>query len=182
MAAEGITRRLQDILFADGKLNVFAVLDGASIPELRDRLYTCEPDHWCLYRGKLEPDMAEVAPYLVALRKRQDAFTKWLLTEGWGNHWGIFAVSSVDLRKLRQHFRRFLMVQDPEGKSVYFRYYDPRVLRIYLPTCNAEDVGVLFGPVAWYAFEAEDPATLVRCRPADGDVQREEINLTEGLT
>lgn len=180
MAGEALTRELQEVLFADAKLNVFAVLDGASIPELVGKLHTYEPDHWCLYRGKLDPDMAEVAPYLVSLRKREDVFTRWVLDEGWGRHWGVFALSGTDLRKLRQHFRRFLMVENQEGKSVYFRYYDPRVLRVFLPTCNAEETSVLFGPVAWYALEAEDPGTLLRFRPGDDGVKREKVRLTRG--
>ena len=44
----------------------------------------------CLYRGELQPDMAEVAPYLVKL-DRDAPFTDWVLDRGWGNHWGVFA-------------------------------------------------------------------------------------------
>src|SRR5690242_19385970 len=80
-------------------LNTYAVLDGASIPELLEHLYgEVRPEFVSLYRGELTPDMAEVAPYLVQL-KPGHPFTDWLLTEGWGKHWGIFALSSADLTK-----------------------------------------------------------------------------------
>jgi hypothetical protein len=62
-------------------------------------------------------------------------------------HWGIFLTSRADLRSLRNHFRRFLMVLDPDGRKLYFRYYDPRVLRVYLPTCNAEEREIVYGDV-----------------------------------
>ena len=51
------------------------------------------------------------------------------------------------LEELRRHFRKFLKVEDPKGKSLIFRYYDPRVLRVYLPTCNAMELQTVFGPV-----------------------------------
>ena len=98
--------------------------------------------------------MREVAPYLVRLH-RDAPFTRWVLSEGWGQRWGIFAVATEGVRMLRRHFRTLVMVYGPDGKPMYFRYYDPRVLRTYLPTCNAEEASIVFGPVRWYL--AEDP-------------------------
>ncbi|MCK7510898.1 MAG: DUF4123 domain-containing protein [Desulfobacterales bacterium] len=73
-------------------MHVYAVLDGASIKSLGPKLYNLRPEHVCLYRGRLEPDMAEVAPYLVRL-EQDSAFAQWVLGDGWGKHWGIFAVT-----------------------------------------------------------------------------------------
>ena len=129
----------------DEGVTTFALLDGASAPGLLDHLYgSPRPEFTCLYRGELKPDMAEVAPYLVRL-KPDTPFTDWLLAEGWGKHWGIFLTSQADLAALRKHFRTFTIVKDPDGKMLYFRYYDPRVLRVYLPTCNAQEIATVFG-------------------------------------
>jgi len=46
---------------------------------------------------------------------------------------------------MRQHFRRFITVHDESGKPLLFRYYDPRVLRTFLPTCNAKELAEIFG-------------------------------------
>ncbi|MBM3794523.1 MAG: DUF4123 domain-containing protein [Acidobacteria bacterium] len=147
-------------IFADG-LRSYAVLDGASIPELRQLLYDHRPEHECLYLGELAQDIQQVAPYLVELEP--DApFTSLLLERGWGKHWGIFAQSAEGIRALRQHFRRFLTVYDPQGKAMLFRYYDPRVLRTYLPTCNADELGQLFGPVTGFLAEGESLRELLR--------------------
>ncbi len=156
-------------LFQEPEGNVYAVLDGASVPDLPQVLWEQEPEHVCLYRGELEPDMAEVAPYLVRLGP-ESPFTDWVIGQGWGNHWGIFAVTSVDvtLYMMRQHFRKFLMVLDPKGKRIYFRYYDPRVLRVYLPTCNAEEVKIVVGPIACFILEDENPSVLLRLSSAGG--------------
>jgi len=141
-------------LFGDHELKTYAVLDGASIPDLLEHLKTDAPDHFCLYRGELSAELAEAAPYLVELQP-DTPFTEWVLSEGWGNHWGIFALSAADLREMRKHFRTFLIVKDPGGKQLYFRYYDPRVLLVFLPTCNAGQRKSLFGPIRKYVLEDE---------------------------
>lgn len=156
-----------DYIFAERDANVYAILDGASIDDLLDKLYHYLPEFVCLYRGELQPDVAEVAPYLMRLT-RESAFTDWLLDRGWGNHWGIFAISRENLDALRKHFRRFLRVQDSKGQPMLFRYYDPRVLRVYLPTCDPKELETVFGPVMHYITENESPHDLVRFQCAKG--------------
>lgn len=155
MADEKTVQSLKFQLFSERGAKVFAILDGASVPSLLQDLASFDPEQICLYRGELEPDMAEVAPYLVMLERDAD-FTKWVLGKGWGEHWGIFGITQADLPTLRKHFRKFLMVYDESGQSLYFRYYDPRVLRVYLPTCNAAELKTIFGPVVSYLVEDED--------------------------
>jgi hypothetical protein len=166
-------------LFGEPGLGVFAVLDGASVPGLVEKLHALKPEHVCLYRGELEPDMAEVAPYLVRLEDRSE-MTGWVLEQGWGKHWGVFALSQADLRALRQHFRRFLVVHDEAGKPMYFRFYDPRVLRKYLPTCDQEQLAAIFGPVASYLAEGEEPSALLSFRVKSGALAADEKELAAG--
>ncbi len=156
-------------LFGEEGCQVFAVLDGASVPDLLDQLDECQPEHQCLYRGELKPDIAEVAPYLVRLEAGTE-FTELVLEQGWGHHWGIFALAQADFREMRRHLRTLLMVYDPNGKPLLFRYYDPRVLRAYLPTCNAQELKTVFGPIAGYLAEDEDPATLLRFQVSAGQL------------
>src|SRR5690242_10807589 len=80
---------IREKLYREDGGAIYALLDGASVPELRQKLADHEPEHICLYRGDLEPDMAEVAPYMVKL-DNESPFTDWVLDRGWGNHWGIF--------------------------------------------------------------------------------------------
>src|SRR5262244_3899307 len=109
MRAKDLNDAVHQYLFTDEDTNVFAALDGASVPDLLDKLYGLLPKFECLFRGELEPDVAEVAPYLVQLEPTCE-FTKWIVTHGWGQHWGIFAVSSADFRALLGHFRNLLTV------------------------------------------------------------------------
>jgi hypothetical protein len=171
---------LNQYLFGEEDAEAFAVLDGASVPELLDRLDELQPEHECLYMGELKPDLAEVAPYLIRL-ERGSEFAAWVLEQGWGHHWGIFALSQASLRELRRHFRTFLKVYDPNGKPLLFRYYDPRVLRVYLPTCNAGELKTIFGPVVSYVLEGENPATLLRFQVRAGSLvqQKKQVALKE---
>jgi hypothetical protein len=165
-------------LFADPGTKVYAVLDGASVAGLIGKLYQWRPKYECLYRGELAPDLAEVAPYLVHLESETE-FCDWVLNQGWGNHWGIFALSVGDLFTLRQHFRRFLTVHDSTGKPLLFRYYDPRVMRTYLPTCNPQEVTAIFGPVSLFMMESEDPGVLLAYGYKSGSLVAKKKQLSE---
>ena len=175
-----VTQSLVKYLFSQPETNVYAVLDGASVPELPQILWEHEPENICLYRGKLEPDMAAVAPYLVKL-EYDHPFTKLICEQGWGNHWGIFVLTpaEVNIRDMRKHFRRFLMVYSPENKLIYFRYYDPRVLRVYLPTCNTEEIKIVFGPISSYIAEDEDSSVLLRFTPDGEKVIAEKVTFEQ---
>ena len=172
MANENLIPTLEKLLFAEADMRVYAVLDGASMPGLRSSLFTHEPEFVCLYRGELQPDMAEVAPYLVRLDPDTD-FPWWLLAKGWGKHWGILAQSRADIRTLRRHFRTFLIVYDSTGKPLYFRWYDPRVLSVYLPTCDAAELARVFGPVEAYVIESSETHQPLRLRHSAGALQTE---------
>lgn len=176
MATENIVLAVKQRLFADQNTQVFTILDGASIPDLRMSLHQHQPEHICLYRGELADDIAEVAPYLVQLEKEAE-FTNWVFTQGWGEHWGIFALTNEPLVEMRQHFRRFLTVSGPDHKPLIFRYYDPRVLRVYLLTCNAEELKTIFGPVSSFLCEDDDPTMALRFRSASGALRQEKLKL-----
>ena len=173
---EALQEKLKRQLFASPSLKAYAVLDGASNPALLDHLYATErPEFVCLFRGDLEPDMAECAPYLVKL-ERGSAFTEWVTGQCWGNHWGIFAVATADLRDMRQHLRKFNMVYDPEAKEpLYFRYYDPRVIVDFLGISDPEQSVAFFGPVRAFFGETDAGAILTRYELHGEKVQADPI-------
>ncbi len=168
-------QKLKEYLFSkDAK--VYAVLDGATVPDLLLKFDEMRPPYICLYRGELAPDLAEVAPYLIDL-KIDTPFTNWVLKECRGRHWGIFAHSVYSITSIRKHFRSFLTVYDEAGNPMLFRYYDPRVLTKYLPTCDAAELKILFGRVNAYFAESEDASNLFRFRFADEKLQQQKLSL-----
>ena len=155
----------------------FALLDAARNEQIYPALLTADCNWASLYRGDAAARMAEVAPYLVEL-DRDSLFTPWLLREAWGKSWGIFLAATTGLEILRNHFRKFVMVQVPDGRSVYFRFYDPRVLRAYLPTCTPEELIAIFGPVQRYAMENEDSELLLTFEQTDGILLKGRVGQT----
>ena len=164
-------------LFKDG-LTTYAILDGAQAPDLRQNLHASGLEFICLYRGEIPDDLAQVAPYLVAL-KREHNFTAWILERGWGHSWGIFAraEAAIAMPEIRKHFRKFLLVEFPDRKPRYFRYYDPRVLNNYLPTCNQDEVRTLLGPLNDYIAESLEPGVATRYSAARGLLCIENLRL-----
>lgn len=152
--------QLHEHLFSEQDTLVYVIMDGASIPNLLPSLESYEAEHVCLFRGELEPELAQTAPYLVLMTPKT-ALTNWILS-GFGRHWGIFAVTRSSIMEMRKHFRKFIMVYDLEGRPLYFRYYDPRVFRTYLPNCNSEKTQTLFGPVITYFMEGEENGSFLR--------------------
>jgi hypothetical protein len=170
---------LKDILFpATPGQWTFTVLDGAALPELRGILQQMKPEHACLYRGALPDDIAQVAPYLVRLQTRHK-FTRWVLEEVWGKHCGIFGLVSDDitLTILRRHFRRFTKVKSEDGRTLLFRFYDPRVWSPYIVTCNPEELEFVFGPVAKILCEDKNGLDVLQCSRAAGKLIEEHITL-----
>ncbi len=147
---------LHSQLFNSG-YNVYSVIDGANAPVLLGKLAKYEPKHTCLFRGELSIEMAEVAPYMVKLEPDHD-FTNWLLEYAMESPCCIFAQTDKDFLALRKHFRSFLRVESPEGETLHFRYYDPRVLSVYLPSCEEEENAVLYADVIkqYLVFNHED--------------------------
>jgi hypothetical protein len=156
--------RLRDVLWppdATGRGgDVYALLDAARDPRIYTTLRRSLVDYHCLYAGAIPRELAEVAPYLVPLA-RNSPVTAELLGLGWGDAWGILVQSSAFLPDLRKHFRRFLRVQDESGMGLIFRFYDPRVLRAYLPTADDETIRQFFGPVERFFVEGRTAETLV---------------------
>lgn len=156
--------------------HLFVILDGARNSGLYTAIQQSECEFECLYRGELDPDLAAVAPYLVRL-ERDKPFVNWLIDKGWGDSWGVFLHSTVAFRDLKRHLRKFLMVYDADAKPLYFRYYDPRVLRIYLPTCTSEELATVFGPIHSFLLEDSDPNILLHFISAAGKLEVQKISL-----
>ena len=156
---------LEKYLFRSGTYT-YAVLDGASVIDLPQKLFEGDSENTCLYRGELSDELIHVAPYLVRMIPGSK-ITDWLLTESWGKHWGIFAQSEVSFATIKRHFRALLTVNNEDGNPMLFRYYDPRVLVPYVLTCALDELNIIFGPVKYYFAESFDRSELSRMHIAN---------------
>ncbi|EKK5571636.1 DUF4123 domain-containing protein [Morganella morganii] len=121
----------------------YAVIDAASEPDVFSLLDEYNPPACCLYSEPLQPEMADLAPYLVEV---SDDVRKWLDTRQ--TPWGIYLYSAVAMRELRHHLRKFTMVIIPgQEKPVFWRFYDPRNIREILATFDDWRLHTFLGPV-----------------------------------
>jgi hypothetical protein len=139
--------------------SVWAVLDGARDERIYPALRRSGLDYLCLFSGRMSPAVEAAAPYLVEIAPGYK-FTPRLIEMSWGRSWGVY-LRIADASTLRPHLRRFLRVRDEAGRILLFRYYDPRVLRVYLPTCRKDELQTVFGPVSSYLLESEDGDSLI---------------------
>jgi pSer/pThr/pTyr-binding forkhead associated (FHA) protein len=154
---------------------LFAILDAARDPIIYARLLECPERHQSLYEGIEGETLALVAPYLVALPP-ESPFLVRLIEEGWGKSWGVYLTSDRPFVELRKHLRRFLTVTK-EGKELLFRFYDPRVLRPFLPGCSAEELEKYFGATRSFLVEGADPEVLLRFEREAGRLKVREVPL-----
>jgi hypothetical protein len=152
--------QIQDLLFTDPEQYVYAVIDGAACPELRFKIYDWEPVSSCLWSGELEPDLEEVAPYMVLL-ERDSQFTEWLITESWGQNWNIFVQSPLEPKAFRKQIRKLLLVRSPNGKNLAFRFYDPRVLSIIAPLLDFNQIEEIFKDISYLTLQTTDNKNLL---------------------
>lgn len=148
----------------------YFVLDGARVAADLNEFISREPKHVCLYRGLAAHDLASVAPYLFEFDARND-FGEWLLARGRGRSWGIFIAAAVGIEVVRLHLRKFLFVHKESGEKLYFRYYDPRVLRVILPTFDAAQLREFFGPIRSFIVEDADSGFAFRFSIKNGVLQ-----------
>lgn len=140
---------------------VYAVLDGARDPRISHRVASYFDWKACLYEGNLTRELEQAAPHLLHVFC-DDRFCRQLYEDGWGQSWGVFVMTSTSRNSLRSQFRKYMVVRGPTGARLIFRWYDPRVLREYLPTCNVEELRTVFGPIEAFIVEGRDPDTLHR--------------------
>jgi hypothetical protein len=137
---------------------VHMLVDGARDAAIAPLIRYGKLDFDCLFAEPLTPRLRAAAPYLVHLAAAS-AQSREMLRRCAGEHWGILvsAPSHVTTRQLRLHFKKLLWVHDEQGRKLNFRFYDPRVLSIFLPTCTQEERNIFFGPAEeLYCLEGEE--------------------------
>lgn len=155
----------------------YIVLDAARVGERMDAIRKLSPEAISLYKGTAGEELDAVAPFLLRCAPGSK-INQLLFAEGWGKSWGILLAAGATLAAVEHHLRHFLVVEDATRRKLYFRYYDPRVLRVFLPTCSAAQLKQLFGPVRRFIVEDEDPTKALMYRLDGTDLKKEIIDLT----
>jgi hypothetical protein len=159
---------------------IYAVLDGARDRRIGGWVSDTRAPAWCLWRGKLPAVVERVAPFLLRLERGRE-YTDRLFSVGWDSAWGILLAGDVPSRELRRHLRRFLRVRTEQGRIMTFRYYDPRVLRIFLPVLSGTEAAEFFGPIEAFAAAGESPDVFHVFRRNGSGVEDRAISSVAGV-
>ena len=140
--------------------SVFAIMDGARDRSISGLLRESGFRHQSLYEGAEGEELAPFGPYLAQIRGSAESIRRWL-DQALGRSFGVHLFCDQPFELVRRHLRRFLIVQLEDGRRVYFRFYDPRVLRAFLPGCTHEEWIQFFGPIETYVVESAGPDDLL---------------------
>ena len=155
---------------------LFAILDAARDVRILGLLIHHKEKCQSLYEGPEGAKLAQVAPYLVRLTP-DSKLLEALVKEGWGKSWGVYLTCAGELMEVRRHLRHFLQAKLPDGEQVYFRFYDPRVMRVFLPTCIPEEATQFFGSIKRFVMEGEEPDQLLEFTTIGRGAEKRELLL-----
>ena len=142
---------------------VFMLVDAARSPPIYPRLEAIAAfgRAQSLYQGDIGAGLGHVLPWLVRL-DRTPGPAAWFVEAGFGEAWGTFVIADLPFEDARRHLRKFNLVTGPDGASMVFRFFDPRVLRVFLPTCTPAELARFFGPLKGFLAESESGDALLR--------------------
>lgn len=142
---------------------LYAILDLAADAALNAHVQRLEPDGAaCLFEGRLDPRVKAVSPHVVELAPA-DPLSKLWRGQGWGRSWGVLVSSTASLPAVRRRLRHFTLARLPDGTGpVLFRFWDPRVFRVYLPLVEPHELGGWFTDIDRWIVETEDGAGSLR--------------------
>lgn len=151
------------------RCTLYAVYDGAREPiEMYRALVASGLPQSCLFGDAVLSPLLEAAPWCVHLSANPGVGRE-LLLAFWSKQAGIFvsADAGTELRAMRKHLKRLLQVKLPTGEKVLFRFYDPRVLRVFAPTCDEEQTQQMLGQNQSLWCESEDGDSILQYDAGD---------------
>ena len=124
-----------------------------------------------LHGGSPDAAAEESGPYIVQVG-RYSLLLQTLVDEGWGKGWASYLISDASFGEVCQHFSRFYEVQIEAGE-VYFRFYDPAVLRAFLDAGSPEELRTFFAPVSEWVLETAAADEMLRVHISGGSITAE---------
>jgi len=144
---------------SDGE--IFAVVDTARDPAIIELLRKNGELVEELYTGPRGERLTSATPHIASVR-RGSRLLRRLVRHGWGKGWGMYVLSDRPFASIRDHLRGLLVIPTGAGEGLSFRFFDPSILRSFLPSLSPEQARCFFGPVASIALEAQGSRLILR--------------------
>ncbi|WP_421404864.1 DUF4123 domain-containing protein [Agrobacterium fabrum] len=160
---------------------LYAVVDASRAPmTIPPALQAMTDKVACLYRGNALEEFGDDTAWVAEIRS-DESVLNWLIDNGFGKRWSVFLQTSHALEDVVRHLRKFTVVRDSEGTTHFFRYYDPRTLRQYLPVLTPEQAAVFFRGIECFYCENDLKAgELLKFCFEGGTVRRHIVLPAEG--
>ena len=102
-----------------------------------------------LFEGERVEELANVAPYLIEFTQRDNPLLIQLVQQGWQHHWAIYFSYPNGFEAAGDKLRRNLPIKAKDEIGL-FRFYDPRVFNLFIPSFDAKQCREFFGAVSHY--------------------------------
>lgn len=135
----------------------YALIDACLEELVPDKMTELGENAACLYKGEPAQQFRHVAPYLARV---DHALLDWIVKHIWEPPSWLLLVADTTFADLRKHFRKFVIAIAPSGEEMLFRFYDPRVLPVYLDACTGDEAARFFGPVKIFLCAGDGPGEL----------------------
>lgn len=147
---------------------IFAVLDrsaaGAFLDEMREA-------------GGAVEILSETTGACLASVDVTTLIAEQLAAYGWGHGWGVYLTSRQQIAIVRNHLRRFQTLLTPDGAEFQFRFFNPALLRSFLPTLSAGEAKTLFGPMSAILAEGVSADELMLFMPGPSGILEKTLPL-----
>lgn len=139
---------------------LYALVDAARSDQVLPKLASGQCNYQSLFVGTEKEPLFSAGPFILSPSKDRSLF-EWFATEAWGKSMVLFFTSQAPYDQLLHHLQSLLKVITEEDDELFFRYYDPRVLRNYLPNCDTASSWRFMGPITRLMVEAEEGERLL---------------------
>lgn len=125
-----------------------------------------------LFKGTKDEAIMDVSPWLFQI---DDQLEKNLSNEIAIALQSVLLVESKkDMQSVCAHFKSFIY-QTINGREYFFRFWDARVLKKFLPTCDKKQIAELFGPIDHFIIEADSQEESIKFSHVNGTLQQTKI-------
>ncbi|HEX9513134.1 MAG TPA: DUF4123 domain-containing protein [Puia sp.] len=118
-----------------------------------------------LFKDTKDEALIDVAPWVFQVDN--DLGKKLIDETDLSMQFTLLVESNADINALSAHLRKFIY-QTIDGREYFFRFYDSRVLKKFLPTCDKDQVLEFFGPVMQFIAGGDTREEAIRFRHDSG--------------
>lgn len=127
---------------ASSNSKLYFIADAALLKSALEMILAKASLSKCLFKEESN-HLLGLAPYLLSLDPDSELFHRIKTEEALRNS-GIFVSTYMDFEACWLHFRQLLSAVDEKGRMLLFRYYDPRILHIFLDTIEPHQITEFF--------------------------------------